>query len=222
MNYNIISALVVLAVALVAFFVREKYSLIAKILSVLTFVFVVLGYIGRMLGCLFSCRNADLPLVLIIVVGLVASATFLVAWPFIHSRLRSRYFYIAFVLFVLFSVGNAFFTLNPVDPLRFNDNSGNYVYAPIKYTYEGGSIEQFAVFDKNLHTWSEYEWGERNSQKEIINHFVEIERTSEFYILNDASRKTRVRIPITGGMSSISVGDTIDWKTYKLLTKIED
>jgi len=175
-----------------------------------------------MLGCLFSCRNAEIPTVLIIVVGLAVFSTFLVAWPFIHGRLRSWYFYIALVLFILFSVGNVFFAINDTDSLRFNDNNGNYVYAPIKYTYDGGSIEQFAVFDKNLHTWSEYGWGERNSEKEITYNFVEVERTSEFYTLNDMTRKTMLKIPISGGMSSISVGGTIDWKPYKLLTKIED
>ena len=222
MNNDIISALVVLAVAIVAFFVRDKYSFVAKILSVLAFVFIVLRYIVIMLGCLFSCRNAEIPTALIIVVGLAASATFLVAWSFIHSRLRSGYFYIALVLFILFSVGNIFFAMIDTGSLRFNDNNGNYVYAPIKYTYDGGSIEQFAVFDKNLRTWSEYGWGERNSEKEVIYNFIEVERTSEFYTLNDMTRKTMLRIPISGGMSSISVGGTIDWKPYKLLTKIED
>ncbi len=221
MTNEILWASVLLAVGLMSFFISEKYRLVAKVLSVLAFIFIGSRYVVIMLGCLFSCRSADLPWVLITVVGLATSATVLMAWPFVRDRFSRRTFFVIVALFVVFSIGKVSLATGG-DPLRFTDSSGDYVYAPIKYTYEGGSVEHFTVFDKTAHTWSEYTWGERNAQKEITREFVEMKGEEGFYTLIDIDGKVMIRVPLDGGMSEVSAVLKEEWKPYKLMTKIKD
>ena len=221
MSYFIISAGIVVVIALMGYFAREKQSVIAKIFSILAIVFIGFRYVGILLGCLFSCRTNELPFVPIVFLGLTVSCTVLLLWSFIRGKISRYFFFGALVVFIISNVGNVML-VNDTGSLRFTDSDGNYVYAPYRYTYEGGSIEQFSVFDKKTDTWSDYGWGERNADKEVFRRFEAVESIDGFYILKNEDTDTWLKIPESGGMSSISTGKKVDWKPYKFLTKIED
>ena len=102
-RFYIMLALVVLIPALIAYASKEKYPLFAKTLAIITIALNFSSHFGMTLGCLFSCREGEGLIAVLLPINSLAVGILLL-WPFLYQKLRRSYFFISFAIVIAVTV----------------------------------------------------------------------------------------------------------------------